>query len=240
MEAQQPKKHSRSSLRVALSIRSERFPAGGGTALRALRRALCAQGWLLVRVYDISIKGTHTRHAQRASDADRPRSGHAITHGGHKNPTCCGQAHAWDATGQRPKRAQQPAQSTTDCPAPLGYPPARGKCPPAAAAAASGRPTVSAAGRPTGCTPIEATGDANPAATACTDGGGGRPQRRRGPAHGLRRQPGEEVGARAARVCQMRRERTNGEQARGEEENGLVVSKERARRGPSVAYESRS
>ena len=99
---------------------------------------------------------------------------------------------------------------------------------------------VAAAGRPTGCTPIEATGDANPAATACTDGGGGRPQRRRGPAHGLRRQPGEEVGARAARVCQMRRERTNGEQARGEEENGLVVSKERARRGPSVAYESRS
>ena len=66
--------------------------------------------------------------------------------------------------------------------------------------------------------------DVDPASDACAEGGTGRPHRREGPAHALPRQPPTAVGARAACACQMSRERRNGVQTRGTEENGLGVS----------------
>ena len=66
--------------------------------------------------------------------------------------------------------------------------------------------------------------DVDPASDACAEGGTGRPHRREGSAHVLPRQPPTAVGARAACACQMSRERTNGVQTRGTEENGLGVS----------------
>ena len=72
--------------------------------------------------------------------------------------------------------------------------------------------------------------DVDPASNACAEGGTGRPHRREGPAHALPRQPPTAVGARAACACQMSRERTNGVQTRGTEENGLGVSA----RGPAA------
>ena len=72
--------------------------------------------------------------------------------------------------------------------------------------------------------------DVDTASDACAEGGTGRPHRREGPAHALPRQPPTAVGARAACACQMSRERTNGVQTRGTEENGLGVSA----RGPAA------